>query len=307
MVKRQKFGASLRKTFRAEWQMYSLLVLPVIFYIIFRYIPMVGNIIAFRRYYIGGSIFGDRWVGLRYFQSFITNEQFLRAVRNTIRLSGVYLLIRFPLTITFALLINEIRTSIIKRTVQTISYLPHFISAVVVAGMVREVVSLSGPINIVLRNIGLAPIHFLAQPNWFTTIYVVTGLWQNLGWGTILYLAAMTGVNPELYEAARIDGAGRFRQAMHVTIPGIMPTIVTLMVLDTGRILNASFDRVFLLYDPLTYEKADIISTYIYRIGLGTGNFSYATAVGFCETFIGMILIISVNKLSHRLTEESLW
>jgi putative aldouronate transport system permease protein len=268
---------------------------------------MIGNIIAFRRYQVGGFIFGERWVGLRYFKSFMFNDQFLRAFWNTLRLSGSYLLVRFPLTICFALLINEIRTSLLKRVVQTVSYLPHFISIVVVSGMVRELLSLTGPINMVLRNLGLDRIHFLAEAKWFTFIYVVSGLWQNIGWGTILYLAAMAGLNPELYEAAWMDGAGRFKQAVHVTIPGILPTIVTLLVLDTGRILNASFDRVFLLYDPLTYEKADIISTYIYRIGLATGNFSYSAAVGFFEALIGMMLIITVNFISRKLTEESLW
>jgi putative aldouronate transport system permease protein len=308
ILEKRKFSKiRLKKSFRKDWQLYTLLILPIAYYIIFKYVPMAGNIIAFRRYQVGGSIFGERWVGLRYFQSFIFNANFQRAFWNTLRLGGSYLLARFPVTLTFALLINEMRQVNAKRVVQTISYLPHFISIVVVAGMVRELLSLTGPVNMLIQSLGGEKIHFLARAEWFTLIYVLAGLWQNMGWGTILYLAAMAGLNTELYEAARMDGAGRFQQALHVTIPGILPTIVTLLVLDVGRILNASFDRVFLLYDPLTYETADIVSTYIYRIGLATGNFSYSTAVGLFEALIGMILIITVNFISRKLTEESLW
>jgi putative aldouronate transport system permease protein len=296
-----------KRGFRKEWQLYTFLILPVAYYVIFKYIPTVGNIIAFRRYQVGGSLLGEYWVGFRYFSNFINDPGFWKAFSNTLRLSFSYLITRFPATIIFALLINEIQHSRRKRVIQTISYLPHFISVVVVAGMVQELVEMNGPINLLLQAIGGEPIHFLAKPEWFTTIYVSAGLWQNIGWGTILYLAAMTNLNPELYEAAKIDGAGRMQQAVYVTLPGILPTIVTLLVLDIGRIMNASFDRVFLLYNPLIYETADIISTYVYRIGLSTGNFSYSTAIGLFEAVAGSILIVTANYVSRRLMKESLW
>ena len=296
------------KNVRKEWQMYTLIILPLLYYIIFKYIPMAGNIIAFRRYQVGGSLFGEYWVGLRYIKNFINDPGFWRAFRNTLRLSVSYLVIRTPSTIIFALLINEIQHTFRKRFIQTVSYLPHFISAVVVAGMVKEIVSMSGPINALISTLGGESVHFLVKPQWFPPIYVLSSLWQNLGWGTIIYLAAMTGINPELYEAARIDGGNRFQQARYVTLPGILPTIVTLMILDAGKITHASFDRVFLLYNEMTYETADIISTYVYRMGLGgSGSFSYSTAIGLFEAVLGLLLIVTANTISRKVSEESLW
>lgn len=298
---------SMARHLKKEWQIYSLLLLPILYFVIFKYVPMLGNIIAFRKYTGGPNIFGDRWVGFRYFEQFLKDASFWRAFRNTLTLNISYLAVRFPMTLIFALLLNEIRRLRWKKFVQTVSYLPHFISMVIIAGMVKEVVSLNGPINALMAQTGADKISFIQEAGWFPAIYIVSGVWQALGWGTILYLAAMTGINTELYEAARVDGANRFRQALHVTIPGIMPTVVTLLILDIGGIMGSNFEKIFLLYLPSTYETADVIGTLVYRMGITGGNFSYATAVGLFEGVIGLILVVSANFISRKVTQASLW
>ncbi|MCY9669279.1 ABC transporter permease subunit [Paenibacillus alginolyticus] len=292
---------------RKEWKLYSFLIIPVIYFIIFKYVPMLGNVIAFRKYRGGTNLFGTEWVGLSYFTMFMKDPSFWRAFRNDLYLSVLYLVIRFPLTLIFALLLNELLRIRVKKFVQTVSYLPHFISMVIVAGMTKELLSMSGPINTLLVNLGFEKIAFISLPQWFPTIYVTSGIWQGLGWGTILYLAAMTGINTDLYEAAKVDGANRLRLAWHITIPGILPTIMTLLILDIGSILGANFEKILLLYNPLTYESADVISTYVYRMGITGGNFSYATAVGLFEGIIGLILVTSANYISKKTTNSGLW
>lgn len=298
---------NLGKHLKKEWMLYSFLVIPVIYYIIFKYIPMFGNVIAFRKYSGGPNIFGEKWVGFRYFKQFFKDPSFWKAFRNTLTLSITYLIFRFPITLTFALLLNEIRNLKWKKFVQTVSYLPHFISMVIIAGMIKEVVSLTGPINTLIASLGGEKISFIQEARWFPPIYIISGIWQGLGWGTILYLAAMTGINMELYEAAKVDGANRFKQAIHVTIPGIMPTIVTLLILDIGGIMGSNFEKIILLYLPSTYETADVISTLVYRMGISGGNFSYATAVGLFEGVVGLILVVTANLVSRKVTEASLW
>jgi len=307
---------SLSKHIKKEWKLYSFLIVPVVYFIIFKYAPMLGNVIAFRKYLGGPDIFGAEWVGFKYFKMFLDDPAFWRAFRNNLILSVLYLAFRFPLTLIFALLLNELRRIRIKKFVQTVSYLPHFISIVIVAGMVKELLSDTGPVNSLLAQMGHAKIAFLSLPEWFPTIYVASGIWQALGWGTILYLAAMTGINPDLYEAAKIDGASRFRLAWHVTIPGILPTVMTLLILDIGGLMGSNFEKILLLYNPLTYETADVISTYVYRMGIGGsasgassvgGNFSYATAIGLFEGVIGLILVTAANEISKRTTKASLW
>ncbi|MDQ0061689.1 ABC transporter permease [Paenibacillus harenae] len=297
----------LWKHVKKEWKLYSFLILPLIYFAIFKYAPMIGNIIAFRKYRGGPNILGSEWVGFQYFQMFMKDPTFWRAFFNDLTLSVSYLVVKFPLVLIFALLLNEIRWMKWKKFVQTVSYLPHFISMVIVAGMVKEMVSLSGPINAFLGWLGYESIGFISLPEWFSSIYVTSGVWQSLGWGTILYLAAMTAINTELYEAARIDGASRFRLALHVTIPGILPTVMVLLILDIGSILGSNFEKILLLYNPLTYETADVISTYVYRMGITGGNFSYATAVGLFEGIIGLILVTIANEISKRTTKSSLW
>lgn len=299
---------SLLHHIRKEWKLYTFLILPILYYVLFKYVPVLGNIIAFRRYKGGPNILGQDWVGFRYFNQFLTDPSFWNAFWNTLRLSIGYLLVRFPVTLIFALLINEIRKRKWKKTVQTISYLPHFISLVVVCGMVKELLASNGPINTLIASLGLDKIAFLSEPGWFDTIYIGSGVWQALGWGTILYLTAMTNINTELYEASSIDGAGKFKQAIHVTIPGILPTIMTLLIMDIGGIVTSSnMQKILLLYNPLTQERADIIGTLVYRMGIAGGNFSYAAAVGLFEAVIGLALVTGANFLSKKFTETSLW
>lgn len=293
---------------RRYWQLYALMVIPVVYYVVIRYVPMIGNVIAFRRYRAGSSILGDEWSGMRYINQFIGDSNFWRAFRNTLLLNFKYLLISFPLTLIFALLLNEIKNAPWKKFVQTVSYLPHFISMVILAGMVREILSTSGPINGLITSMGGTVTTFISLPEWFTTIFVASGVWQGIGWGSIMYLAAMSGISPELYEAADIDGANKFQQCLNVTIPGILPTVSTLLVLNIGQLCGSgAFEKVFLLYGPTTYETADIIATYVYRMGLGAGNYSYATAIGLFQGIINLVLLMSANQVSKRLTGSSLY
>lgn len=293
---------------KKEWQLYSLMLLPIVYYIIFKYIPVFGNIIAFKRYKGGPDFFSGSWVGFRYFNQFLKDPQFWQAFLNTLRLSIGYLCVRFPATLLFALLLNEIRLRWWKKTVQTVSYLPHFISLVVVCGMVKELLSNSGPINQLIASFGGEKIAFMSEAAWFDAIYILSGVWQALGWGTILYLAAMTGINTELYEAATMDGAGKIKQALNVTIPGILPTVMTLLIMDIGGIVTSTnMQKVLLLYNPLNQARADIIGTLVYRMGIAGGNFSYAAAVGLFEGVLGLILVSGANFLSKKLTETSLW
>jgi len=292
-----------------NWIIYTFFIIPIAYYIVFRYVPMFGNIIAFRKYSAGGNIFGSQWSGFKYFKQFLGDPAFRRAFGNTLILNFAYLVVRFPLTLIFALLLNEIKWLPWKKFVQTVSYLPHFISMVIVAGMIKELLSTSGPINTFLTSIGQQAIEFIALPEWFPTIFVASGIWQGLGWGSILYLAAIAGINPELYEAAKVDGATHFQQVLHVTIPCILPTITTLLILDIGGMVGsgAAFEKVFLLYNPMTYETSDIVSTYVYRMGVYSGNYSYATAVGLFEGLLNLILLTVANFTSKKVAGESLW
>lgn len=302
--------SGFKKHMGQYWQIYAMCLLPIIYYIVFRYIPMAGNIIAFRKYRAGQSIFGTKWEGLKYFKQFMGDKSFWSAFRNTLIINIEYLAFRFPLTLIFALLINEIRNLNWKKFVQTVSYLPHFISMVIVCGMVKELVSTSGPINNALESVfGVGKIEFIAEAGWFRTLFISSGLWQSLGWGTILYLAAMSNINPSLYEAAAVDGANHLQRVIHVTIPSILPTITTLLILDVGGLVGSggAFEKVFLLYNPMTYQTADIVSTYVYRMGIGSGNYSYATAIGLFEGLINLVLLTIANYVSKKTTESSLW
>ncbi len=296
-----------RQTLRRDWVLYAMALLPVLFLIVFRYVPMFGNIIAFRRFRPGGSIIGDEWVGMRYVELFLNDPNFWNVFGNTVILGGLTLLFCFPLPIVLALLLNEVRKTAFKRVVQSISYLPHFLSVVIVVGMVMQLLSLQGTVNQIIEAMGGDAIPFLQRAEWFRTVYVGSEIWQTVGWGTILYLAALTTVDASLYEAARIDGAGRWRQTWHVTLPGIRPTMITLLILNIGLFLNVGFEKVLLLYNPLTYATGDVVSTYLYRVGLVSNNFSYATAIGLFQAIIGLVMILSANFLSRRVVGASLW
>ncbi len=299
--------ASWRVALRRDWPLYAMAVPPLIFLFIFRYLPMAGNAIAFRRFRPGGSIFGEDFVGMRYVDMFINDPKFWAVFTNTAILGGLALLVTFPLPIVLALLLNEVRGRVFKRTVQSITYLPHFLSIVIVAGMVLQLLSLQGTINQVITFFGGEAIPFIQRADWFRAIYVGSEVWQTVGWGTILYLAALSTIDDNLYEAAKIDGANRWRQTWHVTLPGIQPMMITLLILNIGTFLNVGFEKVLLLYNPLTYPTADVISTYLYRVGLIANNFSYAAAIGLFQAIIGLVMIMTANLVSRRVVGASLW
>jgi putative aldouronate transport system permease protein len=296
-----------RQALRRDWRLYSLAVAPLVFFAVFRYVPMIGNVIAFRWYQPGGNLFGEYWVGFYYFREFWTDPTFWHVFGNTLILGLLSLLFTFPAPIVLALLLNEVRSSRFKRIVQSLSYLPHFLSVVVVAGIIIQLTQDTGPINQLLGHLGHAPIEFLQQPGWFRQIYVSSEVWQTAGWGTILYLAALTTIDSQLYEQARIDGAGRWRQTWHVTLPGIRPTMVTLLILNIGTFMAVGFEKILLIYNPLTYPTADVISTYLYRVGVQSGSFSYAAAIGLFESLIGLFLVVTANLISRRVVGTSLW
>ena len=297
--------------FKKNWALYTMLVLPVIYFMVFKYLPMFGNILAFRRYRPGMGPWGTEWVGFYYFERFLADESFWRAFRNTLITSLCNIVINFPLPIFFAIILNEARVKWFKKTVQTVSYMPRFISTVVVIAMLGEILSpSSGILNRFLVNtFGIEPVYFVNLPEWFRPIYVLTDSWQFTGWTAIIYLAAITNINPELYEAAEIDGASRTRKIFSVTIPSIMPTIMVMLILQVGRMLSLGFEKVLLLYTPNNSHVSDILDTLVYRTGLagGTPNYSYATAIGLFSSIIALILISSANFTSRKLTGESIF
>ncbi|MFC7404091.1 ABC transporter permease [Georgenia alba] len=296
-----------RLALRKDWRLYTFLILPVVWLLIFRYTPMLGNLVAFNRFRPGSSMFGDEWVGFYYFEMFIQDPMFWRVFTNTVILGALTLIVVFPMPIALALMLNELRSRKFKRITQTITYLPHFMSMVIVAGFVFQLTAVNGTVNQIVEAFGGDAITFMQEPGWFRQIYVSSEIWQTVGFGTILYLAALTTIDDQLYEAARIDGANRWQQTWHVTIPGLVPTIVVLLVLNIGTFMAVGFEKVLLLYNPLTYPTADVIATYVYRVALNSGNFSYGAAIGLFEALIGLILVLSANAVARRVTGASLW
>jgi len=299
--------ALIRKDFKKNRLIYLLAVLGVSYYLIFHYWPMYGAMIAFKTYKPSLGIWGSPWVGLENFMSFFKSVFFFRLVRNTATISVLELIFAFPAPIILALLLNEIRHSGFKRIVQTITYIPHFISIIVVCGILVDFLSYNGLFNNIIVSMGGSRTIFLLDPKYFRTIYVSSGIWQHVGWGTIIYLAALSNIDLELYDAAVVDGAGRLRQTWHVTLPGILPTIMILLILRIGNIMSVGHEKILLLYNANTYETADVISTYVYRRGLLGGDFSFASAVGLFNSVINFSLLILANKTSKKMTDSSLW
>ncbi|WP_041643920.1 ABC transporter permease [Mahella australiensis] len=282
-----------------------LLFLPgLIWFIIFKYGPMYGLLMAFQDYSLVKGVWGSTWVGLKHFQYLFTGPDFLPVLKNTIIISAYKIIFGFPAPIILALMLNEVKSTAFKRTIQTVSYLPHFFSWVVLAGLVMMALSPSvGIVNQIIQAFGGKPIFFVADKQWFRTVLVATDIWASIGWGSIIYLAAIAGLDPELYEAAVLDGANRWQRIRHITIPGIAPTIAVMLILRTGSILDAGFDQVMNLYSPPVYDVADIIDTYMYRMGIGGFQFSLTTAAGMFKSVIGFVLIIITNILSKRVSE----
>lgn len=285
-----------------------LMALPVVlWYVIFHYVPLYGISIAFKNFSPMKGIMGSPWVGLRYFNEFFQGYYAWRVIKNTLLINVYQLIFGFPAPIILALLLNEIKNSIFKRAVQTVTYLPHFISIVVICGMIVDFTAKGGVINTVLSVFGWTPANLLLKPEYFRTIYIGSGIWQGIGWGSIIYLAALSGIDTEQYEAATIDGANRWKQFVNVTLPGIAPTIIILLILNIGRLMSEGADKVILLYNPNTYETADIISSFVYRRGLIESNFSFSTAVGLFNSVVNLILLVTANKISRKVNETSLW
>ena len=289
------------------WVMYAMLALPVAYYIIFRYIPMVGNVLAFRRYRPGKGMFGTEWT-LVYFQRFLQDPMFWRALRNTLVLSISNLLVNFPIPIIFAICLNEIRWSPFKKFAQTVSYIPRFVSTVVVIAILNEFLSpSSGFLNMLLKHIGIEPIYFMNEKEWFRPVYIFSEAWQFTGWNAIIYLAAITGINQDLYEAAEIDGASRLQRIWYVTLPAILPTIMVMLILNVGSILSLGFEKILLMYTPANSAVSDILDTMVYRVGLTNNSYSYATAVGLFTGVVGLILVSTSNFVSKKFTGESIY
>lgn len=279
----------------------------LIYYLLFHYAPMFGIVISFMDYNLFKGLSESQWVGLKYYKMFLDSPDFFKLLRNTFLLGLYKFIFGFPIPIIFALLLNEIRNMFFKRFVQTVSYLPHFISNVIVASMIVMFLSTDGIVNKFISSLGLEPLNWMIMPEMFRTIFVSSEIWQHMGWETIIFLAALTAIDPQLYEAAEIDGAGRFAKLIHVTIPGILPAIFIVGILNIGKILEIGFEKVFLLYNPVTYETADIISTYVYRVGLVQGNYSYATAIGIFLGIISFIFLFFANFFAKKAGQESLW
>jgi putative aldouronate transport system permease protein len=299
-----KIAANLRK----HSQLYLLLLPPLGYVFIFNYLPMYGIQIGFKDFRSSLGIWGSPWAGLKHFIRFINYPYFKVLIWNTISINLYSLAAGFPVPIILALLINEIRTKRFKKIVQMITYAPHFISTVVICGMILLFTNKStGIINHLIAALGFERTEFLSDPRWFKTVYVLSGIWQNAGWNSIIYLAVLAGVSPELVEAARIDGASRFRIIWHVNIPHIIPTVIILFILNCGSLLSLGFEKVWLLQNPLNMDASEIISTYIYKVGLLGSQFSYSTAIGLFNTAVNLVLLIMVNTISSKLSETSLW
>ena len=294
--------------FRREWQIYVMLLPTIIWFIVFLYKPMYGLQIAFKDYSIFRGVANSPWVGWEHFQTLFSNDQFIRAVKNTITISFYNLLFGFPAPIILALMFNEIINATYKRTAQTIVYLPHFISSVIIAGIVITAFSpTAGIINTIIGWLGFDPVYFLTQPEWFRPIFVGTGIWQEAGFGSIVFLAAIAGVNPSLYESAVVDGASRWQMMWKITIPSILPTILIMLIIRIGNIMEVSFELVILLYQPSTYETADVVNTWVYRQGLQSGQYDLAAAAGLFNAVVAFVLVMTANTLSRRFSRTSLW
>lgn len=315
MKERKRDVSIARKPFKkilsqmyADRQLYIMLIPFLLFYALFVYKPMWGLQVAFKDYNIFKGMSGSEWVGFKNFQGVFGNPYFFRILRNTLLISFYSLIFSFPMPIILALLLNEVRNKKFKGTIQTLTYLPYFISAVVVCGMVTSFLSPStGIVNIILDKLGFDKVYFLSKPQYFRTIFILQGIWQNTGYSSIVYIAALGGIDMELYDAANVDGCGRWKQMLHVTLPGLLPTIVTLFIINVGNVLNVNYEKIILLYQPATYETADVINSYVYRLGIEQSNYGVSTAMGLFNSAIGFVLVYIANKMSNKINGMGLW
>ena len=290
------------------WQLYLIVLLPVIHIIIFSYIPMYGVQIAFKDFMINKGIIGSPWVGFKHFEQFFTSFRFWRLLKNTLLISVSDIIFSLPVAVAFAVILNEIRSTRFKKIVQTVTYAPYFISTVVLVGMLLQFTDMqNGILNRLIGIFGGTSVSFMSEPSLFVPIYVLSGLWQKTGYNAIVYLAALSGVDPQLYDAVRIDGANKVQKIIYVDIPAILPTIVIMLILSVGSVMNIGFEKIYLMQNPLNLEASQVISTYVYELGLTKAKYSAASAISFFNSGINCILLVIVNRIARKLNETSLW
>ncbi|UQZ85133.1 putative multiple-sugar transport system permease YteP [Paenibacillus konkukensis] len=306
--KRQPF--SVWKQMKRSWQLYVLLTLPVLYVLVFKYYPMYGAQIAFKDYIASKGITGSEWVGLKHFIRFFNSYEFGKLMKNTLIISVYSLLAGIPFPILLALSLNYVKNRLFKKTVQMITYAPHFISVVVLVGIILELLDpRKGIVNLLLGKLGVEPINFMAVPEYFSSIYVWSGIWQNVGFSCIVYLAALAGVDPAQHEAAVIDGANKFQRMRHIDLPSIIPVMMILLILNTGNILDLGFEKVLLMQNSLNARTSEVIDTFVYKVGLASQamNYSYSTAINLFKSVVGLILLLTVNQIARKTKQESLW
>ena len=305
--RRLTFRDRVVRDFQHNWMLYLMMLPIIVYYLIFKFGPMLGLSIAFMDYKPAKGFFESSWVGLKHFKNFFTNYYFIRLLTNTIRIS-ICSLLTFPAPIILALLLNELRNKRFSKWAQTITYITHFISTVVICGIIVKLTSSTGGITSILHTLfGLPKETLLNQSKYFLPIYILSDLWQTLGWNSIIYLSALTGIDQELYDAAKVDGAGRFKQVLYITIPCLMPTIIIMLILKMGKIFNVGYEKIMLLYNPGIYDVADVINTYVYRKGLIDAQYSYSAAVGLFNCVVSFALVTITNKLSKKASGSGLW
>jgi putative aldouronate transport system permease protein len=291
-----------------NWDLYILILPALVYFILFYYVPIYGLQIAFKDFSVRRGIVFSPWVGFKHFKMFFSSYYFSLMIKNTLLISAYQLIFNFPAPLLLALSINEIGNRFFKKILQTITYAPHFLSiAVVISMLISFLDPESGIINHILVSFNGKPYNFITDPRWFKPLYVISGIWQHMGWGSIIYLAALSSIDPGLYEAAKIDGANRFQRILHINIPSLLPTVVVLFILETGRVMNIGFEKVFLMQNDLNLNASEVISTYIYRKGILGAQYSFSTAVGLFNSLINFFLLITVNKISKKISEVSLW
>ncbi|REE86498.1 putative aldouronate transport system permease protein [Paenibacillus taihuensis] len=306
--RRGRLSSAAARSFAKHWQLYLVVIPPLLYFIIFKYYPMLNAVLAFKDYNVIKGIWGSPWVGMKNFKLFFDNPIFWNLIKNTIYLSGYLLLAGFPIPIALALMLNEVRSNRFKRFVQLVTFAPYFISTVVMVSIIMLFLAPRlGFINVLMNHLGLDSINFLGMPSMFRSIYVWSDIWQTAGYSAVIYLAALAGIDPTLYEAAKVDGASRFQKIWHVDLPGILPTIIIVLILNVGNVMAIGFEKVYLLQNPLNLVNSEIISTYVYSIGLLNANYSFATAVGLFNSVINLVLLVLVNGLAKRFSNNSLW
>jgi putative aldouronate transport system permease protein len=307
-IKIRPHSGSYSKKIKRHWRLYLLILLPLAYLVIFKYIPMYGAQIAFRDYNVMRGFSGSEWVGMKHFNDFVSSPNFWLLIKNTLFISLFQLLVGFPAPIVLSLALNEIKNGFFKKFMQLVTFAPYFISTVVMVSMIILFLTPRlGFVDLIVKGLGFESVNFLGIPEYFKSIYVFSDVWQHIGYGAVMYLAALAGINPDLYEAARVDGASRFQKLLHIDIPGLLPVATIMLILNVGQIMNIGFEKIFLMQNALNLSTSEVISTYVYKIGLIEANFSFSAAIGLFNSIINLILLLIVNFIARRISDTSLW